>query len=702
MEQIISEIKPEFLGITAVNSFAANNSSPRMVMFFNHFSQRPSLLTPDSKLIKSGIEFELAKYIDDVRTDEDCLIRAIIPRYANSGFKIISSILVIIEYEKEIDGVSKIIFDCIDVPYSKSQHNVFGYTLNHTDFFKDMYIGQNVPKETILATTNSYKKDGSYGYGVNANVAFMSTPEVSEDGFVVSKSFVERLKITTIETRTIYVDKDSIPLNLYGDNINYKIFPDIGDDVRPDGLLCAIRPRNDWFNIADLNNEALNTYDTLFDNLTYVKINSKVIDIKVIKATCKKNEYSDKVTEQLDTYANLINVYYKNVVNTVTKLQDEKKAIFNTIDNVVLSPKLHRLVTDMMMKIDASNANSKIKICHRKIPINQYKIDITVKSTLTPNLGYKLTCIHAGKGVICKILDDKDMPKDINGNIADVIVDPSSTGARMNIGRLHESYLGSVSRDNKHFLINTLINKYQVNNIKDAISKIQSDDIIFIFDYLKGLYSLINPEMEQFITSLNNEEIHNHIVEVLTDNMYLYYKTDNKYNIIKVIDAIENSKYKPTHAPVTYTNIDGMLITTKENIRIGNMYIMILEKVADDFMAVASSKINNYSFPVKSSNIDKHKYPHSLSPTKSLGETEVRIFNSYMSAQANAELMDMNTNPNTHKLIVKNILETNNPMSNLPIINRQVNPYGQNKSLLIFKHISMAFGCNFKYKGNKK
>jgi len=41
-------------------------------------------------------------------------------------------------------------------------------------------------------------------------------------------------------------------------------------------------------------------------------------------------------------------------------------------------------------------------------------------------------------------------------------------------------------------------------------------------------------------------------------------------------------------------------------------------------------------------------------------------------------------------------------MSNLPIINRQVNPYGQNKSLLIFKHISMAFGCNFKYKGNKK
>ena len=50
-----TEIKPEFVGTAAINSFIANTSSPRAVMDFSHFSAHLPLLTPDEKVDKSGI-----------------------------------------------------------------------------------------------------------------------------------------------------------------------------------------------------------------------------------------------------------------------------------------------------------------------------------------------------------------------------------------------------------------------------------------------------------------------------------------------------------------------------------------------------------------------------------------------------------------------------------------------------------------------
>lgn len=364
-------------------------------MVFNHFSQRPSLLTPEPKLIKSGVEYELAKYINDVKTEEDCIIRSVIPRYFNVGHTVTPSLFLLIEYEKVINGESKIVFDYIEVPYYNSQHGTFGYNLYPTDDLLNVQIGQEIAKDTLLAKTNSYADDGSYAYGVNANVAFMSMPEVSEDGFVVSRSFLNKLKLRVIEHRTIYIDKDTIPLNLYGDDKTYKFIPDIGENVREDGLLYATRDRNDWFSVGDLSDQSLKEYDPVFDTLNYVKTKSRVIDIKVVKANYKKTEYTDKVTEQLDQYANYLNAFYKTVSENVTKLHSSKKAMYASIEHVELSPKLHRLMTDIMVHLEAASPNSKVKLTYRKVPINQYKVDIVTESYLTPNLGYKLTCTHA-------------------------------------------------------------------------------------------------------------------------------------------------------------------------------------------------------------------------------------------------------------------------------------------------------------------
>jgi len=294
-------------------------------------------------------------------------------------------------------------------------------------------------------------------------------------------------------------------------------------------------------------------------------------------------------------------------------------------------------------------------------------------------------------------MEDDDMPIDAYGNRAEVITDPSSTISRMNLGRVYESYLGATSRDNRNRLINYLLTRYGKKKLHQLIPILTEEDIIYCYNYLHGLYKLINPQMDAFITGLTREDLLQHIQEVLLGNIVFFYPPDNEYNIVDVIASIEDSIYRPYYTEVTYRNTLKNKVMTKEKIRIGNMYIMALEKVADDYMAVSSAKVNNFSFPVKSSNVDKHRYQHSHNPTKTLGETEIRIMNAYASPEANAEIVDINTNPNSHKQIIKNILNSDHPIANLPDIDRTANPYGQNKPLMIFKHMGNAFGIDFSY-----
>lgn len=289
------------------------------------------------------------------------------------------------------------------------------------------------------------------------------------------------------------------------------------------------------------------------------------------------------------------------------------------------------------------------------------------------------------------------MPIDKNGNRAEVITDNGSTISRMNIGRTYEAYLGALSRDNKQRLMSHFVNKYGDN----FIGSINSDDLSFFKDYIRGLYSIINVDMVEFIDSLTPDELFNHLKEVIFDNLYLYYPTDNENNICDVIEAFEGTPYKPTMDKVTYVDDLGNRVETVEDVRIGQLYIMVLEKIANTYSAVSSSKVNNFGFPIKGTNVDKTRYPHSLTPTKTLGETEVRILTSFASPELVADLIDITLNPISHKLLVKGILEGDASFNKSFNIDRSVVEYGQTRSLMILKHISNAFGFDFTYEENK-
>lgn len=682
-----TELKPEFLGVAGVNSFAPFCSSPRMVMDFSHISSRVSLVNPDTKFLLTGVERELGKYINDVRTEHDLIIKARIPKRMDLG-ELNPETLLLVEYERN----GELWLDMIEIPNHKSTHGFFGYSLTPTEELENIHFNSAVARDTVLAKTDSLADDGNYMFGVNANVAMMSHPSVAEDGFVVSESFLDKMKFTSVTKRVIYLTKDNLPINLYGDENKFKMIPDIGEPVRPDGLLCGIRDRNDWFSVADLNNEGISEIDQTFDTPIYVPKDSIVIDVNVVRGNYQKSEYVEAMTEQLDEYAETHIRYCSNIVKMYNDILKEHRNKYGPDFKARQSPRLRRFVTDCMIMVDS--VNSRNKLCHRRVNIDQYRVEVTCMSVIRPNLGFKLTDIHAAKGVICRVLPDSMMPVDSLGNRADVITDPSSTISRMNLGRAYEHYMGALTRDNRLRL------KGILNGM--GAEELTSLDIDKGIQFLRGLYSYINSDMIEFIDSLDEEGKRQHLHRCLTDDMYLYYPPDNENNIVDVISALEKSDYKPHLGKVNYIDELGKEVTTIDDVRIGRMYIMVLDKIANNYSAVSSAKVNSFNFPIKGGGMDRYKYPHSLTPTTTLSETEVRIFSSFADPSLIGELIDLALNPVSHKLLIRNILEKEEPFSTDFDIDRSVDDYGQTKSLMLLKHIFNASGFDLKYEETKK
>ena len=78
-------------------------------------------------------------------------------------------------------------------------------------------------------------------FGCNLNVAYMAIPQVTEDGIAISESAAKKLETEGYSTISIDIGPGQIPLNLYGDETNYKFMPDIGNTVHEDGVVCALR-----------------------------------------------------------------------------------------------------------------------------------------------------------------------------------------------------------------------------------------------------------------------------------------------------------------------------------------------------------------------------------------------------------------------------------------------------------------------------
>jgi len=686
------KLRQELFSMQALNPFIIYNSSPRGLMMSSHVAQLVVLNKPEKNIIQTTLDRDLAKYVISAKFMHDVEIVDVIKRY-NGWTGEASNVEYSIIYRRLDDGK----YDIMNIKKYNKFHTHFGFEYKFLIDPDTMYPGQVFKKDTYVAVPPTIlNEDMDYGIGLNANVAMITLPEVAEDGVIVSKSFCERMKFKIFETRVLHVNPNEILLNLYGDGDNYKPFPEIGEHVADHGILMATRKVDDEVMLGLLTTKELQRVNPIFDKAVYA--DGKVIDIKVYKN--RKNKMIAKEPDEfIERYVIGLEDFYRRMLDTYNNIKRANG------DNLELTPKLSKNIASAYAVVESKLG--KLKKIYRKEEIDLYRIEIVVEKELIPTVGFKITDLHGGKSVIIDVWDDKDMPVDEYGNRADIIADPAATISRLNIGRLYERYIKNSSRVAKRLIKEEISKRLNISEpTGNDVYRLTENDVIEIFkDYILEFVNIFNNEQtEAYNQVFNNRDIESMreiLKEIVEEEFYIFMSLDMDKRAYEIVTDLELSKFKAVYGPVTF-NYYGNKVKTKTPIMIAPMYYILLSKIADDYLVTSSAKLNHFGLPISVGNADKYRLPYRNSPTRILGETEGRLYASYVGREFLAELKQRNTSIEQHKTVYRNILEAENPFYINDVIPRDKYPYEGDRALTILTSLFNSIGIDFKFVEDKE
>lgn len=391
---IENELHPELLSTAAFNLMPGTVSGSRLQMLGSHLTQMLVLKGATPRRCKTGIEREYGKYTFKVRMPVDATVIAVIPKYPEiiGQNAIASNPLSVVVYENvETQEV------CIlEIPQYHVAHQYFGFKYAHKRSLNMLSRGASIPKGTVFADSPSIDENGDYRFGIEANVAYMTVPGVIEDGFVISESFAKKLTTCGYETLDANWGKKYYPLNLYGDDKHYKPFPDIGERVRPDGLLMALRAYDELLDPVKMTPAALRRVDT-FDKKVYTKANAKVIDI-VTRFDPKGSvpETPTGMDEQVRKYHSAQLTFYNTLLELYEKLY---RSAQQRRDGLKISRQFHRLLVEAQyFKIEQSKVKA-TRIVQRQ-PLDEWRVDVTVEYELEATKAFKLTGLSGDRSLV--------------------------------------------------------------------------------------------------------------------------------------------------------------------------------------------------------------------------------------------------------------------------------------------------------------
>jgi hypothetical protein len=302
---------------------------------------------------------------------------------------------------------------------------------------------------------------------------------------------------------------------------------------------------------------------------------------------------------------------------------------------------------------------------------------------------------------VINVLPDEKMPLSADGlTRADIIMDPTSTPSRMNVGRLYEQYFNGMSRHTKQLMINNLTKEVSNHTQYDSYTLVNSVDestLRSTYDIMLGLLKIIGTEQyEAYAMITDIDTIRMLIQEVVDKELYILYRVSSTKKPYIIIDEVANTMYAPKIDRITFFHT-GEITVSDGPIMIAPMYMILLAKTADNFLAVSSAKTNHYSLPIGVGNASRYNLPYRNSPTKILSETETRLYTAHVSQLAIAELKDRANSPVTHEHLYRNILDAHTPGHIKRLVDRSVVPYGTDASLELVNDIFNAGGIGIQY-----
>lgn len=592
--------KEQILAKGLLQPNTATNSGSRKLMFSVHSSHHLTLSQAQPPYLGTGFENRFGERSSSIINSSELFAN----EKNNSSHQALSLSFSPIEVLAKISKFSYapnhhyylIVKDtesnCLDVIERvsyKYQTECYGFLYNNSTLDAYSVPGSIIPPNTILRRSTGFDAYGNKADGYNVNTAYMALDHNMEDSVIISDTCSQKLSAPLIRTVEIILNENDIPLNIYGNDSIYKVFPDIGEDVK-DGILLAYRREKREEAIYTQSVSRLQQMMMSDDKIT---IKGKVIDIQLY---CNNPEYISKSTYNQQFYA-----YYKDRIRMCTEIMDAVGPY--KAQGYKLTYRLDKLYSRAVSEVNGK------KFMEKKL-FSNIRIEFTVMENRPLGIGDKVADRYGGKGVISKIIPSELMPKMANGTPVEMIKNSSTMYNRENAGQIFELEINYISM----CILDRIRSGYYGDDIDAAM-----DDIM---KFIKLQSPKQYEEMKVYVNSYDRQSMiyflesilqktcipisNNPISETMDiDKLGMLYKEfpwiSQSYLMVPIVDSRGNYRFIKSRRPMIAAPI----------------YCLRLKQFAEEkFSAASLSSTNIKNENTKSKASKNYREPNSNTPIK--------------------------------------------------------------------------------------
>ena len=390
--------KDDLIGVTSL-TVPTYISSNRAIMFASHLKQFKTLKYKELPRMRTNYEDVVGHNSSYLHTaDYSGEVVSKIDKFAMAP----GAIYYMFVYDKKED-----MYHLEIKKHGVELQERFGFHINN-DNMDALKVGDKIKEGDTLWKSNSYDEDDLYGFGLNARCVWLVDNWTIEDAIKVRKGFAEKLVSYEEETVKVSLNDNDYFRNLYGDEKEYKGFPDIGGYLH-NNMLCASSKKINSQILFDMKKSNLKEISALDDRIYYAKSDhfGRVTDIDIF---CNKpveeipdNDQNHQMLQYLENQTRFYEELFqqcKEIIDSGSKYDDDIGFWYKRAEQI-LDPEIKNR--------DNNNVFSNVVI------------EFKVEREVGVNIGNKLSGRYGNKGVIARIEDDDKMPFTADGKPVDIV-----------------------------------------------------------------------------------------------------------------------------------------------------------------------------------------------------------------------------------------------------------------------------------------
>lgn len=558
-------------------------SSSRMNMIANQLKQCVISNKTEKARVFTNYEDMVGENSDyNITAEDDCEVTHIIKKFSKLETDI-QPYLIFFRNIHTGEYTVKTVKNAEDLPEK------YGFEYNNSEI-DSLKVGDVVHAGQPLCRPTSFDDYGNWGFGRNVPCMYEIHDDTIEDAIIVSESLAKDFTSTEVETIKIMKNENNFFLNMYGDDDNYKVIPDIGEKTT-NGRLCVKRTIHRSQILYDMTNA--NTRRRMSDDTTYY-MDGVVVDVDIYSNKKREDIPETVFNEQILRYLDMSTEYWTNIKDYTQELIDAGCNVSTEIR--ALNKRAKELLDPEVVIKDENNST-----------FSEIVMYVRVKKTVGLHLGQKITGRHGNKGVISKIIPDHKMPHIVEtGETVHIIFNTLGVIGRLNFFQIFEQAITFIM-DRQLEKINSCTDikekEYYLFRLLEIFNKEYRDWVVSDYESI----CKTKKQKQEYFDILEKEGIHMNISPYWDDN--------SMYDCIN--QCFEEFPWIQPYTTAFWDDVSERWVPMINKQIIGSMYIMKLKQSSKKgLIARSTGSVSRLGVPCKSDNAKKHLLPYSQQPIR--------------------------------------------------------------------------------------